>query len=224
MVLKGKKVDFSKVVKMIDDMVAILKQEQLDDDNKREVCNMQLDQAEDKIKTLKVSIEDITTSLDQKTEAIATLADEIKTLQGEVADLDKSVMEATVQRKSENAEYTELMSSDNAAKEVLLFAKNRLNQFYNPKLHKAPPKREMSEQEEIATAMGSPDEDEEATLFVQRAVHRVADTPGPPPETWSAYAKKSEESAGVIEMINLLIRDLEKEMTEAKTQELEDQK
>merc|ERR1719262_1334913 len=30
---------------------------------------------------------------------------------------------------------------DTSAKELLLFAKNRLNKFYNPKLYKAPPKR-----------------------------------------------------------------------------------
>ena len=36
MALKGKKVSFTKVVKMIDDMIALLKTEQTDDDNKKE--------------------------------------------------------------------------------------------------------------------------------------------------------------------------------------------
>jgi len=39
------------------------------------------------------------------------------------------------------------------------------------------------------------------------------------PETLPAYSKKSEESNGVIAMINLLIKDLDKEMTEAETAE-----
>merc|ERR1719456_2024992 len=39
------------------------------------------------------------------------------------------------------------------------------------------------------------------------------------PEKLGAYSKKSEESGGVIAMINLLIRDLDKEMTEAQTSE-----
>merc|ERR1719414_2502900 len=43
--------------------------------------------------------------------------------------------------------------------------------------------------------------------------------PPPPPETFGAYATKSEESTGVIGMIDLLIKDLEKEMTEAETEE-----
>jgi len=49
--------------------------------------------------------------------------------------LDKSVAEATENRKAENAEYKELMTTDTTAKEILGFAKNRLNKFYNPKPH-----------------------------------------------------------------------------------------
>jgi len=43
--------------------------------------------------------------------------------------------------------------------------------------------------------------------------------PPPPPETAAAFSKKSEESNGVIAMIDLMIKDLTKEMTEAKTTE-----
>merc|ERR1719394_1017449 len=50
------------------------------------------------------------------------------------------------------------------------------------------------------------------------------DAPAPPPETWGAYATKSEENTGVIAMIDLLIKDLDKEMTEAETNEKEAQK
>jgi chromosome segregation ATPase len=43
--------------------------------------------------------------------------------------------------------------------------------------------------------------------------------PPPPPNTWGPYAQKSGESGGVIAMVNLLIKDLDKEMTEAETDE-----
>merc|ERR1719266_2337161 len=43
--------------------------------------------------------------------------------------------------------------------------------------------------------------------------------PAPPPETWGAYQKKSGESNGVIAMMDLLVKDLDKEMTEAETSE-----
>jgi len=48
-------------------------------------------------------------------------------------------------------------------------------------------------------------------------INRVA--PPPPPETFGAYAKKSGESNGVISMIDILIGDLDKEMTESKAEE-----
>ena len=48
--------------------------------------------------------------------------------------------------------------------------------------------------------------------------------PPPPPETFGPYTKKSEESTGVIAMIDLLIADLVKENTEAKTAEEDAQK
>merc|ERR1719160_1513523 len=45
------------------------------------------------------------------------------------------------------------------------------------------------------------------------------DAPAPPPATWDAYSKKSEESNGVIAMMDSLIADLEKEMQEAELEE-----
>merc|ERR1719188_443937 len=56
--------------------------------------------------------------------------------------------------------------------------------------------------------------------LVQVSLHKQhKDAPAPPPATWGAYASKSEESTGVIAMIDLLIKDLEKEITEAETDE-----
>merc|ERR1719421_1131213 len=138
--LQGKKVDFSKVIKMIDEMVVTLKTEQQDDDDKKEYCSMQFDLADDKKKSLERSVSNLEKAIDKAAEGIKALAAEIKALQEGIAALDKSVAEATEQRKEENADYTELMANDGAAKELLGFARNRLNKFYNPKLYKAPPK------------------------------------------------------------------------------------
>merc|ERR1719159_1225604 len=43
--------------------------------------------------------------------------------------------------------------------------------------------------------------------------------PPAPPETFGAYSKKTEEGNGVIAMMDLLVADLTKEMTEAETEE-----
>merc|ERR1711865_935989 len=79
---------------------------------------------------------------------------EIAALTAAIKALDKAVAEATEQRKEENEDFTELMASDSAAKEILGFAKNRLNKFYNPALYKAPPKRELSDEDRATLAAG----------------------------------------------------------------------
>lgn len=63
---------------------------------------------------------------EEREATIAQLEEELKVLQAGITELDKSVQEATEQRKKENEEFTEVMSSDSAAKELLNFAKNRL--------------------------------------------------------------------------------------------------
>merc|ERR1719408_254599 len=47
--------------------------------------------------------------------------------------------------------------------------------------------------------------------------------PPPPPETFGAYAKKGEESGGVIAMLDMMVADLDKEITEIETEEKENQ-
>merc|ERR1719506_3267620 len=147
MAINGKKIGFEKVIKMIDEMVVTLKTEQNDDDHKKEYCAKQFDLSDDKKKGLERAVSDLETVIEDAKEGIAPTESDIKALQAAIKALDKSVSEATEQRKEENEDFTELMASDSAAKELLGFAKNRLNKFYNPKLYKAPPKRVLSEED-----------------------------------------------------------------------------
>merc|ERR1719253_2217419 len=221
--LSGKKVDFSKVLKMIDDMVALLKVEQGDDENKKEYCSVQFDAMDDKKKGLERSISDSESAIAEQEDTISTLTSDLKALEKGIVALDKQVAEATEQRKEEHEDAQELMASDSAAKEVLGFARNRLNKFYSPKLYKAPPKRELSEEERLTLNNGG-------TLAPTAAPGGIAgtgvevfvqqkDAPAPPPEAVGAYKKKGEESTGVIAMIDLLVKDLDKEITESQSEE-----
>merc|ERR1719264_1797825 len=114
-------------------MVEVLKKEQEDDDHKKEYCTAQFDSADDKKKALERSVSDAGSSIETATAGIEALKEEIAALEAGIAALDKSVVEATEQRKAENKDYTELMASNTAAKELLGVAKNRLQKFYNPK-------------------------------------------------------------------------------------------
>jgi len=60
------------------------------------------------------------------------------------------------------------------------------------------------------------------TVLAEVSQHGVA-KPAPPPEAPGAYKKKSGESGGVIAMIDLIVKDLDKEMTVAKTEEKDSQ-
>jgi hypothetical protein len=220
--LRGRNAGFEKVTAMIDTMISTLKEEQDDDNNKREYCATAFDSAGEKKKSLERALSDAETAIADTKEGLAKTADEIAALEAGIKALDKSVVEATEQRQNEHAEFNALMSSDSATKELLGLAKNRLNKFYNKALYKAPPKRELSEEDRINVNMGGTAPATAApggisgtgvTAFAQKGA------PPPPPETFGAYAKKSGESQGVIAMIDLLVKDLDKEMIEAKTQE-----
>jgi hypothetical protein len=232
--IRGKAAGFEKVIALIDTMVKTLEKEQLDDDHKKEYCEMQFDHSDDKKKALEWTISGQEKAIATAEEGVATLKEEIAALAAGIKDLDKSVAEATEQRKEESADFTELMASDTAAKELLGFAKNRLNKFYNPKLYKAAPKRVVSAEDSVVLSMGgtlaptAPPGGIAGTgiSLVEVSAHvqlQRKDAPPPPPEAAEAYAKKSEESTGVITMIDMLIKDLDKEMTEAETTEKDSQ-
>merc|ERR1719265_1050932 len=128
-------------------MVVTLEKEQQDDTDKKEYCEKEFDVMEDKTKAVKQELADLETAIADAKEAIPVTEGEIDALGDGIRALDKQVAEATEQRKEEASDYTILMASNTAAKELILFAKNRLNKFYNPKLYKPPPKRELSEED-----------------------------------------------------------------------------
>merc|ERR1719263_1130363 len=95
MAIQGKKIGFEKVLKMIDDMVATLKTEQLDDDHKKEYCAKQFDMADDKKKELEKAKSDAETTIEDTKESISTVTSEIAALEDTIKALDKAVAEAT---------------------------------------------------------------------------------------------------------------------------------
>jgi len=247
MALRGKKVSFDKVLTMIDDMSALLKKEQAGDDKKKAYCQKTLDETEDALKELQLDTKDLEKAIGEHKESIKALKAEIASLTEGIKTLDKQVAEATAQRKSEHAEHEETMAGNGAAKELLGMAKNRLAKFYSPKMYKAPPKRELSEEERITVNMGgtlaptaapggiagtgvtaafaqyqAEAQDEESLGFLQVSASKRA-APPPPPATAGAYKKAGEESNGVVAMLDLLIQDLDKEMQTMEVEEKEAQ-
>jgi len=220
--LQGKKIGFGKVIEMIDGLVAELKADQIADSDKKEYCAVSFDTADDKKKVLEKSVSDLETAIADSKAGIATTTEEIAALEDTIKALDKAVVEATEQRKEENEEYVAEMASSSAAKELLNFAKNRLNKFYNPKLYKPPAKKELTDEDRgVLAAGGSLDPTAAPGGIAGTGIGLVqtATAPPPPPQAFKAYAKKGEESNGVIAMVDLLVKDLDKTMTEAEVTE-----
>merc|ERR1719183_472730 len=213
---------------MIDTMVANLKQEQLDDDHKKEYCAAQLDMTDDSKKALERKVSDEETAIASTEESIAATKADIEALEASIKALDKSVAEATDNRKEENEDYKELMASDSAAKELLGVVKNRLNKFYNPKLYKAPPKRELTEEEQATLAAGGTLAPTEApggiagtgvAVFAQVKMHTQKESqPGPPPTLEFGGSKKG-EATGVLAMMDVMVKEVDAEMTEMEATE-----
>jgi septal ring factor EnvC (AmiA/AmiB activator) len=223
--MHGGKIGFEKILKMIDNLVVDLKAEQGVDDDKKSYCEAEFDKAEDKKKELDADISDLEKAIADAEELISSLKGEIAALQDGIKKLDKSVAEATATRKEEHDDFVQTLAANTAAKDLLDFAKNRLNKFYNPKLYKSPPKRELTEEERITVNNGG-------TLAPTAAPGGIAGTgiglaqvaPPPPPEANLAYKKSGEESGGVIAMIDLLIADIDKENQTMELEEKDAQK
>jgi hypothetical protein len=225
--MRGGKIGFEKIIKMIDELVVELKKEQSNDDEKKEYCLSEFDKAEDKAKGLAWDISDLEKAIADETEAIATLKSEIEALIDGIKALDKSVAEATETRKEEHEDYVSTLAGNTAAKELLDFAKNRLNKFYNPKLYKAPPKRVLSEEDSIVVSMGgtlAPTAAPGGIAGTGIALSQAAVAPPPPPEADLAFKKSTQSSNGVIAMIDLLIADLDKDNQIMEVEEKDAQK
>jgi len=239
--LHGKKVSFSKVLKMIDDMVAELGVEQKADEAKKTQCAADLDQADDDKKSLERDLSDLSKLIDDQKASAETLTEEIAALETSIKNLDAEVADRTQQRKVNHEEFVEELASNQGAIQLLEMAKNRMNKFYNPKLYKAAPKRELSEEERITLNMGGSlaptaapggiagtgvtaltqedDDDDDDASFLQVSSRSKRDAPPPPPAAMGAYKKKSNEGTGVVSMIDMLKKDLELETSEMQTEE-----
>jgi len=206
--LQGRKGGFEQVLKQIDDMQVSLKQEQVDDDAKLSYCHDERDHTSDQHKELQSKLGAAQAQHSKLEEAAEALETEIKTLSVGIKELDSAVAEASEQRKSEHAEYTQTAAENSAALELLEFAKNRLNKFYNPAQYVPPTEHGMSAEEKV----------EESLSFVQVS-SRAA-----PPAFGGGAGKKSESGGGVVGMIEKIRSELKLEMNEDRLEEEDAQK
>jgi len=123
---------FEEIKKMIDDMVVLLGKQQDEDDKTKEFCREEFDKADDEQKAAKTALASTEASLEEMTDAVATLVDEIKVHEDEIVVLDKTVADATVQRKEDHTAYIGVVQMNEAAIALIEKAKGKLEKFYKP--------------------------------------------------------------------------------------------
>mmetsp|Transcript_59363 Transcript_59363/g.127938 ORF Transcript_59363/g.127938 Transcript_59363/m.127938 type:complete len:702 (+) Transcript_59363:86-2191(+) len=223
--LRGKKVNFDKVIEMIDAMEDTLKKEQVDDDSKKAYCAKEFDETEDRFKDLAHDKERLDQAHSNLDATIKDTKEKIAALEQGIKDLDKAVAEATENRKDEHDDYVSSTAQDQAAVQILEFAKNRLAKFYQPKQYKEAPKRVLSDEEKMYSAYGGDIGTTPAPAglagtgvsvgFVQIKQHTV-DAPPAAPQV-GGYEKQ--KGGGVMGMIDRMINDMKTEMNQHKLEE-----
>merc|ERR1719407_312111 len=228
--LKAKKVDFSKVLAMIDGMEKVLKEEQADDDSTKSFCDKDLEKSGAEKKDTEEAVAASEAFIEETTAESAATAEEIAELQKEIKAMDKAVAEATEQRKEEHADFIVFQQQSNAALQLIDKAKNRLMKFYRPTMYKEAPTQELTEEEKILAASGRSDMIATAapemipgtttTVYAQIRSHTLDDAaPAPPPETWGAYQKKDGKSNGVMALMDMLLKELSGDLTTSENEE-----
>mmetsp|Transcript_23289 Transcript_23289/g.45237 ORF Transcript_23289/g.45237 Transcript_23289/m.45237 type:complete len:687 (-) Transcript_23289:45-2105(-) len=200
--VRGEAHGFEKIIKMIDDLIRVLRQEGTEDDHKKEFCSSEMDKTEDELKVARRAVSDTKAKIANRADSLEDLNFAIADMVAGIKELDKQVADATAGRQKEHAQSTEELAENSAAKGLLEVAKNRLSKFYNAKLFKAPPEKK----------------EETGVEFLQHGYQQPEE-----PEADLSYKKKGEEHGGVVAMINMLREDLIKKITVMETEEREAQ-
>jgi len=197
--LKSKSgVDFSKVVKMIDNMVALLKQEATDDLASRDKCTADFTDSAAEKKDVSHAIEGLSASIEELAAVASQKGEAMKKASDETAAAKQAMAEATQQRKADNADFVVAVDLNKQAVDLIQKAKNKLNAYYNPQLVPKEKAVELSTEEEIEAGA--------RTVFAQAL-------PKGAPETWAAGDRKNkgQKGASVLALMDMLANDLNKD-------------
>jgi hypothetical protein len=121
---------FDKVITMIKDLVAKLKEEAAKEAEHKKWCDEQLHDNKIKREKKTAKVNKLTATVEALTEDIASMAKAIATLKTEQSDLVMSMSEATTQRDTEKATNTDTIADAAAGHEATKSAIAVLKEFY----------------------------------------------------------------------------------------------
>lgn len=185
--LAAGKVDFSKVIKMIDDMAALLKQEAEDDLKSRDSCTESLNESAAEAKEVAHEIKGLNAEIEDAAAVIDAQATAIEKATKDIAAAKEAMAEASKQRTTENAEFIEAVELNKEAVELIMKAKDKLNAYYNPDLVREVPAEEAAKEEFVQLPEGAPE------IFSGKREN------------------KGQKSGGVLALMDTLANDLNKD-------------
>lgn len=122
---------FTKVKKMIDEMIATLKHQQAEEVKKKDWCDSEMQ--ENEMQTMKTE----TLKTDQQTQienlgvAIKTLTDEIEAAKAQISEMQINLQRASENRAKENLDFQKTIADQKATQEILAKALDKLATFYD---------------------------------------------------------------------------------------------
>lgn len=185
---------FDKVIAAIDDMIAVLKHEEVEDLKTKEDCES--DRASNTRKAAKSSrtIDELTDTMTSLQAKIEELSKQIETAQAEVAKLEEEMAAAKKVRDEEHAEYLTNKADDDEALKQVKEATEVMQNFYGDL--------------------------KDGKVFMQES-GPAGKAPPPPPKTWDDpnYGGKTGESNGIIEILKMVQEDISRDIRKANEEE-----
>lgn len=186
---------FDDVLAAIDTMLAVLRSEETSDLQKTEGCEQ--DRTTDTRTAIKTS-----RSMDEKTDGITHLESQVAELIAEIEDKENQVVtlqeelnETERQRQEENAEYLVAKKDDQDAASLVKQAKEVISSFYSDN--------------GLMLVQGSQG-------AKQPFNSQAGEAPPPPPKTWEApYGGKTEETAGIVAIMEMIHDDILQDIAKA---------
>eukprot|EP00746_Dinoflagellata_sp_MGD_P163223 gnl/MRDRNA2_/MRDRNA2_91149_c0_seq1.p1 gnl/MRDRNA2_/MRDRNA2_91149_c0~~gnl/MRDRNA2_/MRDRNA2_91149_c0_seq1.p1 ORF type:complete len:777 (+),score=273.97 gnl/MRDRNA2_/MRDRNA2_91149_c0_seq1:103-2433(+) len=213
---------------MIDNMVKVLHDEDVGDEHKKDWCTNETEVTQNLQTEKQALVEKLKADLGNLHDELDQTNSDIKVLEETIAALDKSVHEATEQRKNEHSEFVNTFATMDTARRLIEKAATRLEKFYHPKAHQdkkdAVTKQALdSAGLSLVTSRTAPkslavQRMEASFALVQRhSTHSKKVDPITIADTPKTYEKK--ESGGVIGLMMEMKSDLTQDMTAAETEE-----
>merc|ERR1719375_2993711 len=189
---------FDAVIKDIDEMIQVLKDEEADDIEKRDNCKQEYHEIASAVAQLKWEIEKNLAKIAKLEKLIAKREDEKAEAISTIEDTEKEIVEMEDQRKEEHAAFLAAKAADEGAIELLTKAKEALNKYNKDNKIKLGKIQESIKAALVQKQPGSP----EFEISEETA----------PDANFQKKDNNKQRSKGIISILTMIIEDLGSEI------------